>query len=55
MHRQENDEALFSPELANRLADGYKSLLPIYDYFAALESDPSPGSGGQCEAIKAIK
>jgi len=55
MHRQENDEALFSPELAKRLADGYKSLLPIYDYFASLDSDPVPNSGDQCEAIKAMK
>ena len=42
VHQQKNGEELFSPELANRLVDGYKTLMPFYDYFITLDSDPDP-------------
>ena len=40
IHRQANGEELFSRELASRLIDGYKTLMPFYDYFITLDSDP---------------
>ena len=43
MHEQPNDEELFSPELVDRLVHGYKFLMPFYDYFITLDSDPDPG------------
>ena len=41
-HRQQNGDELYSPELSNRLANGYKFLMPFYDYFITLDSDPDP-------------
>lgn len=32
IHRQEHDEELFSPDLANRIADRMLTLMPIYDW-----------------------
>jgi len=43
MHQQQNGEELFSRELADRLVNGYQSLMPFYDYFITLDSDPEPG------------
>ena len=42
MHTQANGEELFSPELADRLVSGYQFLMPFYDYFVTLDSDPEP-------------
>ncbi|MCL2358091.1 MAG: DUF2461 domain-containing protein [Defluviitaleaceae bacterium] len=42
IHKQKNGEELFLPELANRLVAGYKFLMPFYDYFITLDSDPDP-------------
>ena len=42
IHSQENGEELFSPGLADRIVDGYKFLMPFYDYFISLDSDPEP-------------
>lgn len=39
IHSQSNGEELYSPELANRIADGMLSLMPLYDYFVSLDSD----------------
>jgi uncharacterized protein (TIGR02453 family) len=36
-HRQENGEELFSPDFANRLAEGYILLMPLYDYLIAID------------------
>ena len=33
------DEEIFSPALADRLAAGYRFLMPFYDYFSTLDSD----------------
>ncbi|MCL2562933.1 MAG: DUF2461 domain-containing protein [Oscillospiraceae bacterium] len=43
IHQQQNGEELFSPELADRLVKGYQFLMPFYDYFITLDSDPDPG------------
>ena len=42
IHNQANGGELFSPELAGRLAVGFKFLMPLYDYFITLDSDPTP-------------
>ena len=42
IHQQENSEELYSRELADRLVNGYKFLMPFYDYFITLDSDPDP-------------
>ena len=42
VHEQPNGEELFSPQLADTLVDGYASLMPLYDYFATVDSDPDP-------------
>jgi len=44
IHRQQNGEELFSPQLTDRLVDGYQFLMPLYDYFITLDSDPDPGA-----------
>ena len=42
IHKQENDDEIFSPNLAKRLVAGYERLMPLYDYFATLDADPAP-------------
>lgn len=42
IHEQENGLELFSPELTQRLIDGYTFLMPFYDYFITLDADPDP-------------
>lgn len=44
IHQQVNGPELFSPDLADRLVSGYKFLMPFYDYFITLDSDPEPGT-----------
>ena len=41
-HSQPNGEELFSSELTERLVNGYKFLMPFYDYCVTLDSDPDP-------------
>jgi len=43
-HRQLNGDELFSPELADRIVSGYQFLMPFYDYFITLDSDPDPNN-----------
>ena len=45
IHNQANGGELFSPELANRLVNGYSFLMPFYDYFITLDSDSAPTNG----------
>ena len=45
IHRQQNGVELFSPELADRVTRGYRFLMPFYDYFITLDSDPEPDAG----------
>lgn len=35
-------EELYSPELADRLVEGFTFLMPYYDYFSTLWADPDP-------------
>jgi len=42
IHDHPNGDELFSPELVGRLVAGYSFLMPIYDYFITLDSDPAP-------------
>ena len=42
IHTQQNGPELFSPELMDRLVSGYQFLMPYYDYFITLDSDPDP-------------
>ena len=37
IHFGEIDDELFSPELTDRLVNGYEFLMPFYDYFVAAE------------------
>jgi len=41
-HRQDNGDELYSRDLADRLAAGYRLLMPYYDYFITLDADPEP-------------
>ena len=43
IHSQLNGDEIFSPELMKRLVAGYAFLMPFYDYFITLDSDPVPG------------
>jgi uncharacterized protein (TIGR02453 family) len=42
VHSQPNGEELYSPALVGRIASGFKSLMPLYDYLITLDSDPMP-------------
>ena len=42
IHEQANGEELFSDDFKIRLIRGYTFLMPYYDYFVTLDSDPSP-------------
>ena len=42
IHSQPNGGELFSRELADRLTGGFQFLMPFYDYFITLDSDPDP-------------
>lgn len=42
IHSQANGPELFSRELADRIVSGFTFLMPLYDYFVTLDSDPAP-------------
>lgn len=42
IHEEPNSDLLYRPDLADRLADGFADLMPFYDYFVTLDSDPDP-------------
>jgi uncharacterized protein (TIGR02453 family) len=42
IHTQKNGKELFLPELTDRLVSGCQFLMPFYDYFITLDSDPDP-------------
>ena len=46
IHRQPNGPEIFTRELSGRLVDGYKFLMPFYDYFITVDSDPPPVEKG---------
>ena len=41
-HEEELTEFLYSPQLADRLVEGFSFLMPYYDYFSTLWADPDP-------------
>ena len=41
-HEEKLTEELFDRRIVERLKQGYEFLLPYYDYFRTLESDPDP-------------
>lgn len=41
-HEAKLEDLLFSHDLVERLKKGYDFLLPYYDYFVTLDSDPDP-------------
>ena len=41
-HEEKLTEELFSRDIVDRLKQGFEFLLPYYDYFMTLESDPDP-------------
>ena len=43
-HEEELTELLYSPELVDRLVEGFAFLMPYYDYFSTLWADPDPKS-----------
>jgi len=44
IHSQPVGEELFSSDLKDRIVAGYTFLMPLYDYFITLDSDPMPNS-----------
>lgn len=42
IHEDTLAEDIYRPELADRLASGYRFLLPFYQYFSTLDADPDP-------------
>ena len=42
IHNEPVSEELFSRKLITRLINGYTFLMPFYDYFITLDSDPDP-------------
>ena len=42
IHEEELTELIYSPELADRLVEGFTFLMPYYDYFSTLWADPDP-------------
>ena len=41
-HEEKLTEELFSRDVVDRIKTGYTFLLPYYDYFLTLPSDPEP-------------
>lgn len=42
IHEEALTEELYRPELAGRLLEGFRFLMPFYDYFVTLDGDPDP-------------
>lgn len=42
IHEEEITEAVFSPELKTQVIEGFSFLVPFYEYFSTLCSDPDP-------------
>ncbi len=41
-HDESLSEVIYSPQLAQRLIDGFSFLMPYYEYFSTLWADPDP-------------
>ncbi|MCL2163681.1 MAG: DUF2461 domain-containing protein [Oscillospiraceae bacterium] len=46
IHNQLIGDDLFSHDLVDRLVKGYSFLIPFYDYFITLDTDPAPSTPG---------
>lgn len=44
IHQEPLNEAIYSPALADFVAEGFRFLMPFHDYFFALDGDPDPGA-----------
>ena len=42
IHQEPNSEVLYSPGLVDRIYEGWKFLMPFYDYLATVSGDPDP-------------
>ena len=42
IHEEKVGSAIYSPDLVQRLLDGFSFLVPYYEYFSSLDSDPDP-------------
>ena len=42
IHEEPLTEELYSPALADRLVEGFTFLMPYYEYFSSLRTDPDP-------------
>ncbi len=42
IHEEPLTEELYSPDLVDKLVEGFAFLMPYYDYFATLWADPDP-------------
>jgi len=42
IHEEGITEAVFSPDLVNRVTQGFEFLIPFYMYFETLDADPDP-------------
>ena len=42
IHEEKVGPAIYSPDLVQRLLDGFSFLVPYYEYFSSLDSDPDP-------------
>jgi len=42
IHEEPLTEELYQPELAQRLIEGFRFLMPFHDYFVTLDGDPDP-------------
>ena len=41
-HGMKNGEELYSPDFADRIYNGFKFMMPFYDYFITIDNDPEP-------------
>ena len=41
-HEDKLTDEVFSRDIVDRLKEGYRFLLPYYDYFVTLDGDPDP-------------
>lgn len=42
IHKEDITKAIFSPDLVNRVTQGFEFLIPYYLYFETLDADPDP-------------
>jgi len=45
IHEEPLTETIYTPELVDRLVEGFSFLMPYYDYFSTIWADPDPRGG----------